>query len=236
MNHSQSLQIRSYLESKKLPLDVVLEVEDHFTEQVETLQDRKNIDFQEAFRLTQESWQQDFMPVRKSWFSFGKVPRIVRQFQQETNKKLTQKSLGIALVLMCYQLVTAKLLDIDYYIVSNILVYLGMSFLIVGMVMVYIFSKIKKRRTRAELYFYNSLLNIFLCYLVLSMFGVFTKLPTNSLKIVYDFANGTLSYSLGFVLAAIISTIFTNAVTVYLFMMLRDRAKSLQLIKKFQNT
>ncbi len=231
-NHKS--QIRSYLISKNLPTDILLEVQDHIENQIESVQIEKNISLQEAFIDVQVRWQNEFKMVKKSFFSFGKVPRIVREIQEETNRKFIKKSAIIAVLLLSFQLSSAKLLVREYYFITNALIYILTGFAIFGMLVVYLFSRIKKQRTRAERYFYNQLLNIFLFYIILSMFGTFTKLPTNSFKIVYDFVNGVNEFSVSYFMAATASLLFKSAITFYFFLMLNDRAKSIRNLKNYK--
>lgn len=233
---TEKLQIHNYLLSKQLPIDVLMEVSDHFEIQLKSLEQEKDISFNEAFILTQKAWEKDFRLVRKSFFSFGKVPAIVKEIQKETNKKLLKKSLTIAITLVLFQFLTAFLLDEAYYMLVNVLIYTLLGLLIFMMILVYVFSRIKKQRTRAEKYYYNQILNIFLVSILLGVFGVFTKLPTNSFKIIYNFINGIQEFSTDYFIAAVTSTMFKMAVTFYFFFMLRDRAKSIGKIKEYQSS
>lgn len=226
-------QIHKYLLSKKLPIDVLLEVRDHFENQVESFEQEKEISFNDAFILTQNAWEKDFRLVKKSFFSFGKVPAIVKEIQKETTKKLVKKSLIIAIALILFQFLTAKFLVKDYYFIINVAIYSIFGVLILGMILIYVFSRINKQRTRAEKYFYNQILNIFLVSILLGAFGVFTKLPTNSFKIIYDFVNGINEYPAEYFVAAITSSTFNMTITFYLFFILLDRAKSIKKVKNY---
>ena len=229
----QQIQIHQYLLSKRLPIDILLEVQDHFQTQIEGHIQELNISFAEAFSLTQITWQKDFKLVQKSFLSFGKVPRIVKAIQSEVSEKMIKKSIFIAIAVFFFQLLSAKLMMKDYYFMIHGVLYVLMGISILVLILVYIFSSITKQRTRAERYFYNQLLNIFLWYIVLAMFGVFTKLPTNSLKIIYDFVHGINEFSVEYFIAAGISMIFKTAVTIYFYLMLKDRAKSIHDIKNY---
>lgn len=235
IDSTQKSQIRNYLISKNLPTDILLEVQDHIENQIESLYAENNVSFQEAFIDVQVSWQKEFTMVKKSFFSFGKVPRIVKEIQKETNRKFAKKSIIAALLLLIFQLVSAKTLLTDHYFITNILIYLLTGLSIMGVLIIYIFSSIKKQRTRAERYFYNQLLNIFLCYILLGIFGTFTRLPTNSFKVIHDFVNGIHEFSAEYFVAAIVSILFKTAVTFYFFFMLTDRAKSIRKIRNYQS-
>lgn len=68
ISSTEQTQIRDYLIYKKLPIDILLEVQDHFENQIESLERENNISFQEAFLLAKMSWEKDFKLVRKSPF------------------------------------------------------------------------------------------------------------------------------------------------------------------------
>ena len=49
MTELQLTEIRNYLLSKKLPIDILIEVNDHFVSQINDLQREENLSFEEAF-------------------------------------------------------------------------------------------------------------------------------------------------------------------------------------------
>ena len=59
MNESQLTEIRNYLLSKKLPIDILIEVNDHFVSQITDLQREENLSFEEAFEKTKENWKEE---------------------------------------------------------------------------------------------------------------------------------------------------------------------------------
>lgn len=89
----QSADIKEYLLSKKLPLDLYLEVSDHFTEQIQAKIDFENKNFEEAFTEVQQLWSKD-LAIKKSLKYWWK-PKTVLEFKTiaETEKKFILKSL-----------------------------------------------------------------------------------------------------------------------------------------------
>ena len=59
MTETQLSEIRNYLLSKKLPIDILIEVNDHFVSQISDLQREENLSFEEAFEKTKLSWKQE---------------------------------------------------------------------------------------------------------------------------------------------------------------------------------
>ena len=60
---SQLSEIRNYLLSKKLPIDILIEVNDHFVSQINDLQREENLSFEEAFEKTKISWKEELKMV-----------------------------------------------------------------------------------------------------------------------------------------------------------------------------
>ena len=79
INKSQTAEIRNYLASKKLQLDLFLEVEDHFVSQISQLMKDKNIGFQEAFLQTKILWTGELRMVRASILSFKRITVIEKK-------------------------------------------------------------------------------------------------------------------------------------------------------------
>ncbi|WP_435524005.1 hypothetical protein [Chryseobacterium indoltheticum] len=63
----EKMQVENYLISKKLPLDILLEVKDHMISQIEDKIKDDKIDFEEAFSKVELSWRDNFL-LTKYWF------------------------------------------------------------------------------------------------------------------------------------------------------------------------
>ena len=59
ITETQLTEIRNYLLSKKLPIDILIEVNDHFISQISDLQKEENLSFEEAFEKVKESWKEE---------------------------------------------------------------------------------------------------------------------------------------------------------------------------------
>lgn len=60
MTESQFAEIRDYLLTKKLPIDIVMEVNDHFVSQIQELMREENLSFEDSFTRTKELWADEF--------------------------------------------------------------------------------------------------------------------------------------------------------------------------------
>ena len=64
MNESQLTKIRDYLLTKKLPIDILIEVQDHFITQISSIQQEENLEFATAFANVKETWRKE---LNLSW-------------------------------------------------------------------------------------------------------------------------------------------------------------------------
>ncbi|WP_052248365.1 hypothetical protein [Chryseobacterium taiwanense] len=98
MNKEQLDLVRDYLIFQKLPLDILLEVEDHMASQILDIQKNENISFDEAFLKTQKLWENEFKMTRYSIFYSEKIPVIVKKIVKAKYNKILKKSLLYALI------------------------------------------------------------------------------------------------------------------------------------------
>ena len=90
----QNKTITTYLLSKNLPIDLVLEIKDHMIEQIEN---KENLTFEEAFEKVKESWKEELKMVYT--FRLGFIHRIT-QFQNNIGGKINKNFFIISLYLM----------------------------------------------------------------------------------------------------------------------------------------
>lgn len=90
----QNKTITTYLLSKNLPIDLVLEIKDHMIEQIEN---KENITFEEAFEKVKISWKEELKMVYT--FRLGFIYRIT-QFQNNIGGKINKNFFIISLYLM----------------------------------------------------------------------------------------------------------------------------------------
>ena len=60
LNETQITEIRNYLIDKKLSVDILMEVQDHFVSQIQNLMHEENLNFEDAFGRTLQTWKTDF--------------------------------------------------------------------------------------------------------------------------------------------------------------------------------
>ncbi len=58
LSETQLTEIRNYLLSKKLPIDILIEVNDHFISQISDVQREENLSFEESFEKLKDDWKE----------------------------------------------------------------------------------------------------------------------------------------------------------------------------------
>jgi hypothetical protein len=101
MTDLQESEIRDYLLSKKLPIDILLEVQDHFIAQISDLQQSKNIDFNDAFKQTKWSWREEFKMVPDA-NHYQEIPKFYKQriFKNKTETLISTLKCTIPIFLI----------------------------------------------------------------------------------------------------------------------------------------
>lgn len=94
----QEKEIGQYLSTKKLNSDLFFEIKDHFLQQISTLMDEKQSNFQEAFLQTKISWSRELEMVRADALTFRKVTRIEKQTIQRRFRNITLYSIAFSLL------------------------------------------------------------------------------------------------------------------------------------------
>ena len=86
-------EIRNYLLSKKLPIDILIEVNDHFISQISDLQREENLSFEEAFEKTKLSWDKELKPYWRGNLNLEDIS----DFMVKTKKEIDKTNLFFAL-------------------------------------------------------------------------------------------------------------------------------------------
>lgn len=185
INKSQTAEIRNYLASKKLQLDLFLEVEDHFLSQISQLMKDKNIGFQEAFLQTKILWIGELRMVRASILSFKKITVIEKKIVDRSLNRILLNSFLIVPFLIWF------CVTLPYAVIFIQIILLAILFSIVGLSLI---KKKLKFRDYLFLGFHPLILKIILiCYLFSYLLMPF--LIANFTQIEFDpiFTNGFLT-------------------------------------------
>lgn len=102
MTTEQKNEVRQYLIGKKLPVDLLMEVEDHFALQIENAMSKENLEFHEVFERVKSDWQ-DELKMKNNLFLNISAPNFVYKIMKESDKKNLQKSF---LIVFLVQIIT----------------------------------------------------------------------------------------------------------------------------------
>jgi hypothetical protein len=83
MTDLQETEIRDYLLGKKLPIDILLEVQDHFISQIKNLEFEKDLSFEDAFKIVKENWRKDLRLFWDGGFSVEDSTDFMRKIRKQ---------------------------------------------------------------------------------------------------------------------------------------------------------
>ena len=117
LSETQLTEIRNYLLSKKLPIDILIEVNDHFVSQISDLQREENLGFEEAFEKTKESWK-DELKIEFSFFGDNES-KIIKRIKKKQNIEFLTKTLKIYLPFLISSFLLANFSNINIFKIFN---------------------------------------------------------------------------------------------------------------------
>ncbi len=137
MTELQLTEIRNYLLSKKLPIDILIEVNDHFVSQISDLQREENLSFKDAFEKTKNEWKYE-LKLRFNLLSFNYTTKFENKIIQKFITTVLLKSLGLLVLLFVLNTIIFKNFNKDFsenYLLT--LFWLGFTLSIVLIIMNY---------------------------------------------------------------------------------------------------
>lgn len=128
ITETQLSEIRSYLLSKNLPIDILLEVQDHFVSQITSLEIEKQTDFENAFEITKNIWAND-LQTYFPWYILKKTNSAIRTvFERRYRKEADLQLFKIASTASAAFFIVALALSmISTYFVLEKVIYLFLN-------------------------------------------------------------------------------------------------------------
>lgn len=107
----QKSHIEQYLISKKLPLDILLEVKDHMISQIEDVMNAEKLSFDDGCSKVEISWKDNF-ELTNYWVFYGndKIPIIAKNITREKCYVFLKNALLIAFVSLIITLLLVYLI------------------------------------------------------------------------------------------------------------------------------
>lgn len=126
MTSEQNNEIRNYLLAKKLPVDLMMEVEDHFVSQINELQVEKKISFDDAFNATIISWYDDLKFFWEGSWSQENTSTLIKKSTKQKMFFILKKSAVVAVIsyvvmLLCYFLLPFEVFRISFGVLISLI-------------------------------------------------------------------------------------------------------------------
>ena len=123
ITEQQESEIRNYLLSKKLPIDILIEVNDHFVSQINDLQREENLSYEDAFEKTKESWK-DELKIEFSFFGDNES-KIIKRIKKKQNIEFLTKTLKIYLPFLISSFLLANFSNINIFKIFNTSIFIA---------------------------------------------------------------------------------------------------------------
>ena len=123
MTKLQLTEIRNYLLSKKLPIDILIEVNDHFVSQINDLQREENLSFKDAFEKTKENWKEE-LKIEFSFFGDNES-KIIKRIKKKQNIEFLTKTLKIYLPFLISSFLLANFSNINIFKIFNTSIFIA---------------------------------------------------------------------------------------------------------------
>ena len=112
---SQHTEIRNYLLSKKLPIDILIEVNDHFVSQINNLQREENLSFKDAFEKTKLSWDKELKPYYHGDLDLLDKSKLLRTINRNNFYSLVKKSFLYTMSIILALIFLSLILKFEIY-------------------------------------------------------------------------------------------------------------------------
>lgn len=172
MTTNQEHEVIEYLKAKGVPIDILLEVKDHFFSQIENLQFSKNLNFSQAFEEVKLSWEPE-LKSKSVFLTNRSFPKFVADIMIKKDKNLLKKAAILGVPLMLLLLIVFKMVSNQQVLKSFVIVYI-VSFFLVPIIAALKYPNRKffntdKKSTQYSIYQRNSILFIFSFSMILQI-------------------------------------------------------------------
>lgn len=111
----QLSEIRNYLLSKQLPIDILIEVEDHLVDQIENLQSSEKLSFADAFDKAKLEWKKD---LSVSYFPFGETKTVLeKRIKRKYNYEIFMKAFSATFLFLLLTILIAKYTSLYTFVI-----------------------------------------------------------------------------------------------------------------------
>ena len=142
MTELQLIEIRNYLLAKKLPIDILIEVNDHFISQINDLQKEENLSFEEAFEKTKLSWKPELRMVYNPNYSLDDISILMKKIVYTETIRLFKQSFIITFSTILFLFLLSWQFSEKIFLYS----FTSLSFLVILIPVFQYFSNLKDFR------------------------------------------------------------------------------------------
>ena len=115
ITETQLTEIHNYLLAKKLPIDILIEVNDHFISQISDLQRDENLSFDEAFEKVKENWKEEITSYWKGDWDLVDKSKFLRTINKNNFNSLAKKSTINSLITIVVLSALSIILNFEIY-------------------------------------------------------------------------------------------------------------------------
>ncbi|SEM20985.1 hypothetical protein SAMN05421856_101749 [Chryseobacterium taichungense] len=185
----QEREIGKYLLSKKISGKLLTEIKDHMISQISEIQKNKNLDFENAFEKVKIYWSADLSMVKKNPFSKQKITRIAYEIDKMNNKSILLKSISIAFLFICIEIILAFALNKEWYLNINKIIKIVVFCLLLEIIVMFIRQKSMENKNYGRNMVLNNFIHPMLIFIITIVVDNLIDLPKNSYVLIYDYIN-----------------------------------------------
>ena len=115
MDETKLAAIRNYLLDKKLPIDILVEVYDHFVTQISELQKEEGLEFDKAFEKVKQSWQGELKTYWNGGWDLFDRNNMTRKFERMLIWTSLRKSFKYAVVTVAVLALVSQMISLQFF-------------------------------------------------------------------------------------------------------------------------
>lgn len=234
MTFFQEREIEKYLLSKKISGKLLTEIQDHMISQISEIQKNENLNFENAFEEVKIYWSADLNMVKKNPFSRQKITSIAYEIDKINNKSTLLKSILIAFLFICVEIILAFALNEQWYLNINKFIKIIVFCLLLEIIVMFIRQKNMENKNNTGNIVINNFVHPLFVFFITLIADNLIEIPKNSFALIYDYINSISQTEISIFI--FFKSIFAGFVflTLYLFsyFSLKGNIKKLSQIKK----
>jgi len=120
--NSNEKKVWDYLLLKKLPIDVLIEVQDHFMSQITDLQKKRNVVFESAFEEAKNIWKPEFKMIYNPSYSLDDISILNKKLIYNESVNTFKQSLLIGFVILLIIAIFSFIFTAEFFFYTFLLI------------------------------------------------------------------------------------------------------------------